>query len=60
LGAEGVQRGQRAARGDLEDRPAAALPAFVGRTVEVAVGGLDEPLIRVCSVCAPALGAEAV
>ena len=47
---EAVQRGQRACRGNFEDRATGASPAVtvasparVGHPVEIPIGGLDEP-----------------
>src|ERR1017187_9997023 len=60
LGAEAVQRGQRATRGDFEDGAGAVGPSIIRRPVEAPIGGLDEPSVGACAVRAPALGAEAV
>src|SRR5271165_3499927 len=42
LGAKAVQRSQRAARGHLKYRATAVCPSTPGRSVEIAVGALDE------------------
>src|ERR1022692_3634042 len=59
LGAEAVKCGQRATRGDFEDRPALVCPTG-GCPVEVPIGGLDQPREGVFAVRAVCLGAEAV
>ena len=48
--AKAVQRGQRAAGGDFEDRAIAVGPATGGCPVEVPVGGLHQPGVRVDAV----------
>src|ERR1022692_4206269 len=60
LGAEAVQRGQRATRGYFEDGAGAVGPTIIRCPVEAPIGGLDEPRPGVCAVRAPALGAEPV
>src|SRR5580698_6852571 len=61
--AEIIQRGQHAARGDLEHRPTAgrisACAAKLGCPIKVTVGGLDQPG-GVLAVRAPALRTETV
>src|SRR5271169_5299593 len=44
LGTKVVQRRQRAAGGDFEDRAMAVGPALRSRPVEVSVAGLDQPV----------------
>ena len=50
---EAVQRRQRAAWGDFEDRAIAVGPAIARCPVEVPVGGLDQPREGVGAVRAP-------
>jgi hypothetical protein len=71
LGAEGVECGEPAARGDFENRAAAIettigavrviiVPTARGRTIQVPIGGLDQVTVGVRAIGASAQGAEAV
>ena len=63
---EAVQRGQRAAWGDFEDRAVAVRPTSLRCPVEVPIGGLDQPrggvvavratVAKLCSVVSVPLG----
>ena len=55
-----MQRRQRAARGDFEDRPIVVGPAIHRCPVEVPIGGLDQPRPGVATVHATALRTKAV
>jgi hypothetical protein len=59
-GAEAVQRRQLATQGDSKDGPIPVCPPAIRCSVEISVGGLDEPRLRVSSVRAPALGTETI
>src|SRR5207237_10089734 len=55
---ERVERGEGAARGDLEHGAVIARPAYAGRAVQVAVAGLEEFADGLASVAA--VGSERV
>src|SRR5208337_1267944 len=60
LRAKTVKRGQCAGWGDFEDRAKVAGPAAACCSVEVPVGGLDQPRVGVRSVRATGLDAKTV
>src|ERR1039457_6709546 len=60
LGAEPIKRGQRATRGDFEDRAIAVGPTTRRCPEEIPVGGLDQPRDGAIAVRAVCLGTEAV
>jgi hypothetical protein len=60
LRAKAVERSQRAARSDLEDRPTVVSPTYLHDSVQVSVFGLDQRCVQVVAVGTAALGASAI
>lgn len=60
LGANVVKRGERAGRGDFEDRPIAICSAQDCCSIKITVGGLDDPRLGKLAVFATTLRAKAV
>src|SRR5216684_3453147 len=60
LRAKAVERGQRAAQSDFEDRPAVVSPTYLHDSVQVSVFGLDQWRVQVVAIGTAALRASAI